>query len=273
MARVPADSAYPTGATARPQPPVGGGLFAAGPFEARYALVERLARQLTRESFPRFHLLTILLLAGGATFLAAASFLWSAIPMFESMTVRYPAAALCGYLSFIVLIRIWIALHRGAGGSATDVDPAAIVDVMRVASSPTDVETVEGGRTAAGGFRDGVRSQSQESGRNSGADWGIDLDDGVWITIAATCVIGGLVAIAYVIYIAPVLLAEVALDAAIISALYRRLREDEAGHWLVTVVTRTWLPALVVVAFAALAGFALQQFAPEARSIGDVFWS
>jgi hypothetical protein len=72
---------------------------------------------------------------------------------------------------------------------------------------------------------------------------------------------------------APVLLAEVALDAAIISVLYRRLRRDEQGYWLTTVLRRTWVPAAVLVVFAFLTGFALQQAAPQARSIGGVIQS
>jgi hypothetical protein len=72
---------------------------------------------------------------------------------------------------------------------------------------------------------------------------------------------------------APVLLAEVALDAAIISVLYRRLRHDEQGYWLTTVISNTWIPALVLVVFAFGAGFALQQVARDARSIGAVVQS
>jgi hypothetical protein len=62
----------------------------------------------------------------------------------------------------------------------------------------------------------------------------------------------------------------VALDAAIISVLCRRLRRDEQGYWLTTVLRRTWMPAAILVVFAFLTGFALQQAAPQARSIGAV---
>ena len=84
------------------------------------------------------------------------------------------------------------------------------------------------------------------------------------------CVAGGAVAIGYVIYAAPLLLSEVALDAAVASTLYRRLRKDDVSHWAVTVLRRTWIPAAAIMLFAALGGYALQRVAPEARSIGGV---
>jgi hypothetical protein len=74
----------------------------------------------------------------------------------------------------------------------------------------------------------------------------------------------------YVISVAPVLLAEVALDAAIVSTLYRRLHKQDMSHWAVTVVRRTWVPALLLLACAAVGGYALQRAAPEADSIGGV---
>ena len=89
-------------------------------------------------------------------------------------------------------------------------------------------------------------------------------------SVAALCVVGGFIAIGYVIYAAPILLAEVALDAAIMSALYRRLRREDASHWAMTVVRKTWLPALALMIVAAVAGYALQLAVPDARSIGGV---
>jgi hypothetical protein len=95
----------------------------------------------------------------------------------------------------------------------------------------------------------------------------------VWLIMAGACAAAGVIAIGYVIYLAPILLAEVALDAAIVSVLYRRLRRDEQGYWLTTVLKRTWVPALVLVVFTFLTGFALQMAAPDARSIGGVIRS
>jgi hypothetical protein len=111
--------------------------------------------------------------------------------------------------------------------------------------------------------------------RNAPSSWPdaasvADADD-LWpVVVAAVCVLGGAIAIAYVIYAAPLLLAEVALDAAVVSALYRRLRKQDTSHWTITVLRRTWIPAVVLLIFAAVGGAMLERIAPEAHSIGGV---
>jgi hypothetical protein len=239
-------------------------------FERRSELVAKLASQLTRRTTPRLHLLAIMACAGGVAFLASAALLWSSVRVFDIMALRYGAAALCGYLTFLMLIRVWIALHRPRTESVFDgINPLDAIDFVDSTIHADAPSLYSGGRGGGGGATD----QWGASGRSSGGDgWGLFDADGdfVWLVLAAICAAGGAVAIVYVIYLAPVLLAEVALDAAIISALYRRLRSDETGHWLTTVVNRTWLPALALVIFAGVTGFALQMFAPDAQSIGGV---
>ncbi len=113
-------------------------------------------------------------------------------------------------------------------------------------------------------------SPSSGGSAKSGFDFDFDLDEMWWVVIAGVCVGGGAIAIGYVVYAAPLLLAEVALDAAIVSTLYRRLRKDDVSHWAVTVLRRTWMSALALIVLAAIGGYAMQQIAPDARSIGGV---
>lgn len=239
---------------------------------SRRLLVARLARQLTEDSAPRIHLCIIMMAAGGAAFLSSVLMLWSGSEVFQSMTLRYPAAALCGYLAFIALIRLWISVHRPSEGF--DIDPTSdIADAVvgdfipRAPDVPQSLELESARPRTEAGVGRAVRDSVLDAGSGG---WDLDVGDFIWLVVAAACAIGGLLAIGYVIYIAPVLLAEVALDAAIISALYRRLRADEAGYWLTSVFTRTWVPALVLVVFAIGVGFALEMIAPDARSIGGV---
>jgi hypothetical protein len=243
----------------------------------RAELVVRLARELERSTTPRALLLFMMIVAGGAGFLASVLLLWSPAETFELMAPRYAVAALCGYLAFILLIRIWVALHR-PGPADIGLDALDVLDMVGPrpwASSVNDSAPLfSGGRSGgAGGSRQWLGTGSPD--RKSSGGWGfdVDLDDGVWLLVAAAAAVAGLAAIGSVVYMAPVLLAEVALDAAIISVLYRRLRRDEQGYWLTTVLRHTWAPAVVLVVFAFVTGFALQQAAPEARSIGAVIQS
>ena len=101
-------------------------------------------------------------------------------------------------------------------------------------------------------------------------DPSLDAGD-LWpVLLALVCALGGLLAVAYVIWTAPLLLAEVALDGAVFAAVYRRLHARDAAHWAATTVRRTWMLAVILVLFAAGCGFAFEQIAPDARSIGDV---
>ena len=254
------------------------------PAEDRALLIHQLADELSRDREPRLQLFLIMAGAGGAAFLASVLLLWSPAEVFEQMAPRYAVAAVCGYAVFLALIRAWIALHRppreqvSGDGPGLDVDPVDILDVATDLPSPrADAPRMfGGGRTGGAGASQEWSSAGAHSSGRAGRGWNlaIDLDEGgVWIVVAGACAAFGFAAIAYVIYTAPVLLAEVALDAAIISALYRRLRSDQRGYWLSTVLRRTWAPALILLLFAFAAGFALQQAAPQARSIGAVIQS
>jgi hypothetical protein len=70
---------------------------------------------------------------------------------------------------------------------------------------------------------------------------------------------------------APALFAELLLDGILVGQLYRRLRRFDGRHWLETALRRTALPFLATGILLAIAGFAMQRFAPAARSIGEVW--
>jgi hypothetical protein len=254
------------------------------PEEDRALLIQRLAGELSRDRMPQLQLVLIMVGAGGAAFLASVLLLWSPADVFEQMAPRYAVAAVCGYAAFLALIRAWIALHQPprdhvpGDGPGLDVDPTDVLDVVTdlPPSGRSAPRMFGGGRTGGAGASEEWSPAAAHSGGRAGRGWNldIDLDEGVvWIVVAGACAAFGFAAIGYVIYTAPVLLAEVALDAAIVSALYRRLRSDQRGYWLSTVLRRTWAPALILFIFAFAAGFALQQAAPQARSIGAVIQS
>ena len=237
---------------------------------SRDALIERLRRRLTRHGAPRLQLLLIVGLAGSVAFLVSAVGLYAGL---ISMTVRYPLAAVCGYLTFLVLIRAWIAWQRGKWDPDVEIDPELLDAVLPQGESSEDFELSQGGRSGGGGASDQWTAGSVDSGsRTAGGGSHVDVDlDDLWpVALAVVCAIGGLAAIFYVVYSAPVLLAEVALDGAVVTTLYRRMRRADTAHWAATTLRRTWISAMVLVVSAAIAGFAFERIAPEARSIGGV---
>jgi hypothetical protein len=107
-------------------------------------------------------------------------------------------------------------------------------------------------------------------------DWvpDVDLDVGegcFWIIVPIVAVLGAVAAMFYVVYIAPVLLAEILVDALLLAGLYKRLKGIEPRHWLRSAVRRTLLPVLIATALFIAAGYLMGRIAPEARSIGE-FW-
>ncbi len=245
----------------------------------RAALVQELHDRLDREGFPRLTVALIVSLAGAAAFLASFLLLAAGV---DSMGLRYAAAAAAGYLAFILLIGGWVALRRG--WHADDATPLDVLDASldlttrggRSASSRTFAGGRSGGAGSGGDWdpveavHPGSRPFAGGTGAADGLAGGIDLDELWWVAAAAALALAALVAIGFVVYSAPLLLAEVALDAAIFAPVYRRLRREEAGSWAGAVLRKTGVPALVVVVFVSGAGFALQAAVPEARSIGGV---
>lgn len=242
----------------------------------RERLIADLEATHIAPAFPRGQLTAMLAAAGVAGFLTSAGLLSAGI---DQMWIRYPAAVAGGYLAFLGLLRLWIAWHRGeltpdidlwpwGSPGSTEPDPAGM---------PVPLGGHSGGAGGGATWQDApslARSRSVVPRPSSSGGWGfdldLDLDEAWWLVVAGVLVLGGAVAIVYVIYIAPVLLAEVALDAALVTTVYRRVRPHDLQHWSLGVVRRTWLPALVLALCLAGAGAALEQVAPEARSIGGV---
>ena len=106
---------------------------------------------------------------------------------------------------------------------------------------------------------------------SGGGGWDLDLDDGaLWLIPIAIIVAIVLCVVAYVLYLAPTLFAELLLDAGLAAGLYRRLLWVERRPWLLTAVRYTVIPACFVAALLALAGTIAQGVYPDAASVGAV---
>jgi hypothetical protein len=104
-------------------------------------------------------------------------------------------------------------------------------------------------------------------------DWldipsGFNPDEGCIFALLIGVVLALIGLLIFAILSASALLAEVFLDAFIISALYRRLRIAAEAHWLGTAVRKTWVLALITAALLSLSGWCLESLAPGSQSIG-----
>ena len=217
----------------------------------------------------------ILLLTGFVGFLS--SFLLLQIGVFK-MWLRYPLSILSAYVAFLLLLRLWLAIQRYQ--NSLDFDLPTGVGSRGTSSPSADFSFGGGGEFSGGGgggsWSDDVSSTSSISGGASsvldGVGFDFDLEEFGLIILAVVALIGGLLATLYVVYIAPVFLAEILVDGLILGGLYKRVRHIERKHWLQTAVRKTLLPTILCVLFFGIIGGALQMLAPEAKSIGEV-WS
>ena len=252
----------------------------------RLRAIERVQRHLSRGGRPRLLISFLLALTGGAGFLVSSALLQLGVTM---MAVRYPLAVLAAYTVFLLLLRLWLALQGKTGSRLdwlSDIGDA-VPNVFSSDAVASEVATFGGGGAdfgGAGAGGDWVGSAASVSGGSSASasvgsflpdmnlDVDLDLGEGCfWIVIPVVAIIGVVVAMFYVVYIAPVFLAEILVDALLVAGLYKRLKKIEPRHWLRSCLRRTLVPVLLTTALFIAAGYLMQRIAPGARSIGG-FW-
>jgi hypothetical protein len=243
---------------------------------------QHVEQVLLATSFPRLHMVLILALAAVGAFLTSATLVALGV---GSMGVRYALAVVGGYLFFLSFVRVWIAYQtrnwsfgrrkQPTGSRSLDPGHVELPDLSALGdwSGPAEAGFSGGGGAfggagSSGSFDGGGASEGSSSGVLDGVGGGDG--EGVVIVIAVVALLGGIVALGFVIYSSPILLAEVLLDVAVVGALYRKNQRHERGHWAAGVLSRTYKPALVLAIFAAIFGFATQSLAPEQRTLGAV---
>lgn len=211
--------------------------------------IELVRQRLLRDSLPRIEVSIILLLTSLAGFFTSFLLLHWGV---SSMTLRYPTAISVAYCVFLLLLRVWLRLKESGIGPDLEFDIP-------------------------------INFDSSDSRRGNGSldlsvdfvfdDGGFDFDlEELWLVIlAVVAIIGGFLAAVYIIYIAPILLAEILVDGFLVTGLYKSLKGVEPTHWLQTAVKRTIIPAILAALFLTVAGFAMQRAVPKAHSIGEIW--
>jgi len=262
-------------------------LAAADPREREVA---RLRGLLERAHSPRLHMVLIVSLTGAAGFLASATLRTLGV---DALWLRYLLAVAIAYGAFLVLLWAWLYVRRDDLLDAGDV--LDLVDVPagpapNAVSAPLEPgsEGFGGGAFGGGGAGGSFDGPGAPLGHAEAAHvGGADVPDGgaaeaassafdlfedlAFVLVAIAALAGALWAALWLVWGAPLLLAEVLFDAALAAGLYRRLRDVRGEHWLRTALRRTAAPFAALAVLLAVAGGVLQHMAPEARSIAEVF--
>ncbi len=210
-----------------------------------------LERYFAKRSAPRLILSVLLLLTGTAGLLISFLLLRGGV---EAMWLRYPIAVLAGYGVFLLLLRSWVAFEKARFNP-----PAGEIEA----------DFSKGG--AEDSWADRPRARSWIDSLN----W-LDFSDGFDLEGCIPALLIGIVLalsglFLFAIFSASALIAEVFLDAFIMTVLYRNLRVAAREHWLGTAVRKTWWAALITAVLLGLAGWCLEALAPGAHSIGPAF--
>ncbi|HEY5970551.1 MAG TPA: hypothetical protein VIT22_01030 [Pseudoxanthomonas sp.] len=237
----------------------------------RHVAVAKMRARLLREGFPRIQMFILVSLTGLAGFGASALMLAGGV---NAMALRYTLAMGVAYIAFLSLLWIWL---RTSASDFFDI-PAPDGgggDVSFSAASEGPADFAGGGGTFDGG--------------GASANFDLDMDDlGVEAVAEAPLqaigaadeaaiplavillALGIALSSLFVIWSAPILFAEILVDALLSAGLYRRLRVLDPQHWMVSAVKRTIIPFILTTLVVSGAGWGMQAYAPEAKSLGEV---
>lgn len=220
-------------------------------------------------------MLLLVSLTGLAGFAASAAMLAAGI---DGMALRYGLAMGVAYIAFLMLLWLWL---RTSASDYVDipVDGAA----ERTADAGELVTAADGGFQGGGGTFDG-------GGASANVDFGPDdsgiveaakaplevvggADEGTIPLAVILLALGIVLSSLFVVWSAPILFAEILVDALLAAGLYRRLRVLDQQHWMVAALKRTLIPFILTTLVVVAAGWVMQAQAPQAKSLGEVLES
>ena len=206
------------------------------------------------QRWSRLAMTVILVLTG----LAGLGTSWGLLRMgVERMWMRYPAAVLIAWGVFLVLVWIWIQCER------------------RYFRADEIVETALRGRDPREAMRRLKESDSTALNWFDGVPNAPDLLDEAGLFVAIASVTIGAVVLAVggilnVVFAAPVLFAEVFLDAILIGVLCRRIQPGKHGFWAVGLIRRTFRPVALTALALCMAALCFAWLTPGAQTLGEV---
>jgi hypothetical protein len=249
--------------------------------------IRRLMGKLEGDGYPRLQMFFLVMLTGTAGLAASFTLLHGGV---ESMLARYPLSVGCAYLAFLFLLWLWLRTKADdyLDGSFDIPLPSGSHDSASIDLEPAPDFSAGGGDFGGGGASGSFRLDESLSSPSLPE---VNIPGGDSVGEAVGEVIGGadegaiplavallmaalaaalLFATLYLVYLAPALFAELLVDGALSASLYRRMRGLQTRHWLESAVRRTALPFAVTALTLGAIGYALQAYAPQAHTLGEV---
>lgn len=237
----------------------------------RATAVQLMRARLLRESFPRVQMFILVSLTGLAGFGASVAMLAAGV---DTMALRYALAMGVAYIVFLLLLWLWL---RASAADYLDAVPYGGPEGNASAKDADGDFSGGGGTFDGGGASANVDFGTQNSPVGAIADnpLGVvaEAEEAAVPLVVILLAVGIALSSLFVIWSAPVLFAEILVDALLAAGLYRRLRVLEPQHWMLAALKRTIIPFVLTTLTVAAAGWGMQAYAPEARSLGEVLAS
>lgn len=228
-------------------------------------------QRLERDGWPRLQMSAIVMITASGGLLSSHLLRNGGI---DAMVVRYPLATLAAYGLFLLLMWAWVRWRNDMDDAYMDDAYEELLDHsidLDGGSTPTTPGWTSGGGSSGAG-RSGTGGARVSSGLSEG-DVLPDLIDGdaglpvLAIVALLAASVAALVAAVWVVWSAPVLMAELLVDAALAGGLYRRMRGIQAQGWWWLCVRHTIWPLLGVLVFFIVVGAVAQHQAPGATTL------
>ncbi len=224
------------------------------------------SQRLERDGWPRLQMSAIVMITASGGLLSSHLLRNGGI---DAMVVRYPLATLAAYGLFLLLMWAWVRWRNDMDDAYEELLDHSID--LDGGSTPTTPGWTGGGSSGGAG-RSGTGGAPAGSGLSEG-DALPDLIDGdaglpvLAIVALLAASVAALVAAVWVVWSAPVLMAELLVDAALAGGLYRRMRGIQAQGWWWLCVRHTIWPLLGVLVFFIVVGAVAQHQAPGATTL------
>ncbi|NNG25174.1 hypothetical protein [Telluria aromaticivorans] len=232
----------------------------------RSTAVARMRARLLRDSFPRIQMFILVSLTGLAGFGASIAMLAAGI---DAMALRYTLAMGVAYIVFLLLLWLWLRTSAADYIDLVPTDPGGGQGAEGAAEFTGGGGSFDGGGASAN-FDVGTGDSAIDSVVEKPLEVIGHAEDAAIPLVVVLLALGIALSSLFVIWSAPILFAEILVDGLLAAGLYRRLRVLDPQHWMVAALKRTIIPFVLTTLLVAGAGWGMQAYAPEARSLGGV---
>jgi hypothetical protein len=253
---------------------------------------ERLKTVLKKRFFLRFHMVLILIGVFSSGLIFSKLLLEAGL---RSMLIRYPIVLVLSYLMFFILIKIWLLyIQRTSSSNLSDdglCNPVFIPGGCSTQVGSTGDLIGQGGGEFGGGGASGDFSDSSIAGDTPAGTGNvvsaavvtqsgessclpdapdIDLDKGGIVLIALGLLLALILGAGfYLIYAAPAILSDAALQVIMASSLYKASKKMDDPDWVGSIFKATWIPFTIMAVLTIAVACVATHYCPDATKLSD----